>query len=263
MMNNWVQRMGAVAALAATTALGGCNASGTINGEEGVPLSELDQSGTPPTELMVAGSDKVIVTESDTFTVTVEGDDEAAERVRFVRDGNLIGVTRESGDWGSDWGSSGSAVVRIGMPAPSEIVLGGSGEVEAETIASKAEAIIGGSGSMSIARVEAENLEITIGGSGSMKAAGSAKALDLTIGGSGSANLGDLTADNAEISIGGSGSVSLMSDGKVNASIGGSGSIDVTGSAECTLDSFGSGSLNCRPGKAKASAKSEEDAAAE
>ncbi|MEM7781503.1 MAG: head GIN domain-containing protein [Pseudomonadota bacterium] len=254
MTNGWIQRVGAVAALAATTVLAGCNSSATINGEEGVPLSELDQSGAAPTELVVAGSDKVIVTEAETLSITVEGDDEAVERVRFVRDGDLIGVTREGGDWGG----SGSAVVRIAMPAPRELVLGGSGEVEAETIASEAEVVIGGSGSMSIARIDAEDLEVTIGGSGSVKAAGSTKALELTIGGSGSANFGKLTADTAEISIGGSGSVSLMSDGEVEASIGGSGSIDVTGSAECTLDSFGSGSLNCRPGKTKTKADAEE-----
>ena len=262
MTNSWIQRTGVVVALTAATALAGCNSSSTINGQEGVPLSEVDQSGAAPTELVAAGSDKVIVTESDTFSITVEGDDEAVERLRFVRDGDLIGITREGGGWG-DWGSSGSAVVRIEMPAPRELVLGGSGEIEAETVAAEAELVIGGSVSMSIARVEADDLEITIGGSGSVKAAGSTKALELTIGGSGSANFGELTADNAEISIGGSGSVSLKSDGKVEASIGGSGSIDVTGSAECTLDSFGSGSLNCKPGKTAAKPNDENETESE
>lgn len=259
MMHGWIRRVGAVAAFAAATALGGCDAEMTINGEKGFPLSELDQSGAAPTELMVAGSDKVIVTESDTFTVTVEGDDDAVEGVRFVRDGDLIGVSREDGMWDG----TGSAIIRIAMPAPREIVLGGSGEIEAETVASDAEALIGGSGSMSIARVEADSLEITIGGSGSVTAAGSANTLELTIGGSGSADFGELKADTAEISIGGSGSVALMSDGKVSANIGGSGNVDVTGTAECSLESFGSGTLNCTPGKTAPGAKPEESTEAE
>ena len=215
-------------AVALSIAVGGCGGDMTINGEKGVPLSEIDQSGPPPTQLVAAGSDKVIVTQADALTITVEGDDDAVELVRFVRDGDLLGISREGSSW---WDSTGSAVIRVGMPAPKQIVLGGSGEVEAQTVSSKAQLTIGGSGSMSIDEVAAERLEITIGGSGSLRAAGTADKLDMTIGGSGSGNLSKLKADDVEISIGGSGSV------------------NVTGSAECELDSFGSGSLNCSPGK--------------
>lgn len=251
-MDKSLQRSGSAFAVAVGLLLGGCDMDMTINGVEGVPLSEIDQSGPPPTELIMAGSDKVILSESDTLTIEVEGDEEAVEALRFVRDGDVLGVSREDGSW---WDNDGSAIVRIGMPAPSEIILGGSGEIEAETIAINGEIVIGGSGSLSIAKVASESLEVLIGGSGSLTAAGSSKALDLTIGGSGSGNLRRLKADDVEISIGGSGSVKLMSDGNVDANIGGSGSVNVIGDAKCSLESFGSGSLNCTPGKDTAKSK--------
>ncbi len=244
MMHTIFKRLAPLAMIGLGAGLAGCSADLTINGEEGVPLSELELGGDAPVELVSVGPDKVIISESGTLTIEVEGDDDAVEALRFVRDGPMLGISREDGSWG-DWEA---ATIRVGMPAPREITIAGSGEVEAATMASIAAIAIGGSGSITVDQIEAEKLDIAIGGSGSINAAGTADRLELAIGGSGSANLARLNADDAEIAIGGSGSVSLASDGEVRGSIGGSGSINVTGAAQCTLESFGSGSLNCSPG---------------
>ncbi len=246
MFQHFLKRMAPIVAVAMSMGVAGCgDIDIKINGKEGVPLAELDMTGDAPTELLVAGPDKVIVTEGDTLDITVEGDDSAVEKVRFVKDGKMLGVTREDSSWSSD----DQAIVRVTMPAPEEIDVAGSGSVETATLASNAQVNIGGSGSVAIEQVAAESLEINIGGSGSVKAAGTTERLEIGIGGSGGTNLADLKADDAEISIAGSGSVSLASDGKVEASIMGSGSVNVTGSAECSVTAMGSGSLNCRPAR--------------
>ena len=90
-----------------------------INGQEGVPLAELDMSGPVPDEIVVASGDKVIITEGDELAISVEGDDEAVSSLRFVRDGGMLGVTRES----QSWGESGSAIIRVTMAAPRELVI--------------------------------------------------------------------------------------------------------------------------------------------
>lgn len=230
--------------LAVGLSVAACGSDGTINGIEGVPLAELDQSGDPPTELVLAGASSVIVTEGETLTITVEGDDDAVDALRFIRDGDMLGITEEDDSWG-EWDE---ATVRVTMPAPEDLVVGGSGSIEAATLAKDAELVVGGSGSIAITAIASDTLEVVIGGSGSIKGGGSVKTLNVSIGGSGSASLGKLKADEADISIGGSGSVKLQSDGKVNASIGGSGSVKVEGDAECNEQSFGSGSLTCTPG---------------
>ncbi|NVE95420.1 head GIN domain-containing protein [Altererythrobacter lutimaris] len=242
MLHKMIKTFAPVAAIALSAALAGCgDFDMKINDSEGVPLAELDMSGPAPEELAVSGPDTIILTEGDTLTITIDGDAEDADQVRFHRDGKTLGVFRESGNW-----SKGSAVtVNITMPAPREIAIGGSGDVEASTMAREASIAIGGSGSVAVKQIDAESLEVVIGGSGSVAAAGTAESLEMSIGGNGNGDFAELKVDDAEINIGGSGNVSLQSDGKVVANIGGSGNVDVKGDATCTLNSFGSGSLTC------------------
>ncbi|MEM1051733.1 MAG: DUF2807 domain-containing protein [Pseudomonadota bacterium] len=233
----------------------------TINGEKGVPLSDLDLGGTAPVELVLAASDNVILTEGETLSIDVEGSDDAIAAVRFVLDDNTIGVTREE----DFWDESDQATIRITMPAPTEVVITGSGNIEAQGLADDAQVSvlgsgsftggdtelnsldinIGGSGSAKFGTLTASTLEINLGGSGSVSASGGAERLELNLAGSGGANLSALKADDADVTLAGSGSVRFQSDGAVDADIMGSGSVIVSGSATCTENAMGSGSLRC------------------
>lgn len=242
MSSSYTSRLFALTTLPLALGLAGCfDMDVTINGQEGVPLSELDMSGAAPTEIVLAASDDVVITKGDTLSIEVEGSEEAKAAVRFVRDGDLLGITRDEALWDDD----DKATIRVTMPAPSEAVITGSGNITADALAENSQVSILGSGSFSGADAELTSLDINIGGSGSVTAAGTTERLELNLGGSGSANLSALKADDAEISIAGSGSVSLQSDGKVEANIMGSGSVKVTGTAKCTENAMGSGSLVC------------------
>lgn len=260
MVDRILKRALPIAALGLGALLSGCsgNANVTINGQDGVPLSELDMGGSAPDELVVSGGDKVIVTEGDALDITVEGDEDSVAALRFVRDGDMIGVTREDG-----WNSKGAATVRITMATPRELVIGGSGEIETPAVAKDAEATIGGSGKIQIGELDADSLEVAMGGNGEITASGKVKKLEISIGGSGTVNFDEVMADDVEISIGGSGDVALQSNGTVEASIGGSGDINVTGSAKCSLSSFGSGTLNCRPAETASPAEDNSEATEE
>jgi hypothetical protein len=248
MIGNFIRRMAPVAALALGTALAGCGADVQVNGMDGVPLAELDTSGAAPSKLVLASGDTVVLSEGDALSITVEGDPEQAEKLRFSLEDATLGVTREKGSWGS-----GSAVtVNVTMPPPESLVIAGSGTVRAPTLARDAEISIGGSGDVSVERIASGTLEVNIGGSGSIKGAGTADRLEINIGGSGDVDLAGLKADRAEVNIGGAGDVAFASDGTVEASIAGSGDIRVTGSAKCEVSAFGSGKLTCSPAPAAA-----------
>ncbi len=239
---NMARRIAPFAALAAATALSGCGDMNiAMNGEEGVPLAELDMSGDAPTGVAMGGSDSVVITTGDEFTIDVDGSDEAIERMRFVlSEGTLaIGRANDSSNGG------GTATILITMPAPGTLAMGGSGTIEADTMASDAEIVVGGSGSISVGSIEADSLEVVIGGSGSATAWGTAERLEITIGGNGSANMADLQVERGEVNIGGSGDATFASDGRVEANIFGSGSVRVIGSATCEANTIGSGSLVC------------------
>ena len=154
--------------IAAPAALAACDGGDIeINGQKAVPLSEITIAGAPPAKVMLASGDTVILTEGDTFAIKVEGT--GTESLRFVRDSELIAVTRENG-----WSGSSKATIRITMPAPSEIIIGGSGEVEMPALkADTAEVTIGGSGDVAFA--SDGTVEANIGGAGDIKVSGNAK----------------------------------------------------------------------------------------
>lgn len=241
-MNRFARKSLAPAiALSMGVALSGCELN--INAEgDGVPLAELQMEGAAPDTLSVAAPDQVIVTEGETLDITVEGSEEAAADLRFDLDGGDLAIYRAN-----DWNGSASNTIRVTMPAPRDINVGGSGNVETEAMGPEASINIGGSGNVIVAAFEATRLDVNIGGSGEVSGGGTVDRLEVTIGGSGDVKFGDVQVGDAEVTIGGSGDVAFASDGNVEATIAGSGEINVVGDATCELNSFGSGELNCTP----------------
>ncbi|HSM53152.1 MAG TPA: head GIN domain-containing protein, partial [Erythrobacter sp.] len=249
MLNKLIKRLAPVAAIALSAAVAGCNDMNIeINGEEGVPLAELDTSGDAPTELILAGPDTVVLSEGDALDIDVEGDSETTELLRFSLKDGALAVMRKNGKWDH----SGTAIVRVTMPAPKEIVIAGSGKVEAATMADTADVTIAGSGDLSVAALAATKADVTIAGAGTFTTAGTATTLDLNILGSGKADMASLKVESADITVAGSGSASFASDGKVEASIMGSGDVRVIGRATCEINAMGSGTLKCEPGAEEA-----------
>ncbi len=241
-------RLAPAALIALAIPLAGCDGADIeINGQKGVPLSDIEIAGAPPSKVFLASGDTVILTEGDTFAIKVEGS--GTEGLRFVRDSELIGITREEG-----WKGETNATIRITMPAPKEVVIGGSGTVKAQGLASEADINIGGSGLVEFGSIAAQRLGINIGGSGTVRGAGTTKELEVLIGGSGEVELAGLKADTAEVTIGGAGDIAFASDGTVEANIMGAGDVTVTGTAKCTVNAVGSGALNCSPGGSGATA---------
>ena len=235
-----------IAALTLAATLSGCSYSVDWGDVEGVALSEFDMSGEAPDTIQLAGPDKIIISQGEGLSITLEGDEEAGEALRFDRDGDRLTIARDR----DIYDGSGSALILVTMPAPEALEVAGSGDIEAVAMASNAEIDIAGSGNVKVASIEAEELDVNIAGSGDVSAAGTASVLDLSIAGSGDVRFAELTADTVAISIAGSGNVNVASNGTVDASIAGSGNIKVTGSATCSVSTAGSGSLKCSPAEA-------------
>ncbi|MBH5321394.1 DUF2807 domain-containing protein [Erythrobacter sp. JGD-13] len=208
---------------------------------DGVPLAELDTSGDAPIGIALIGSDTVNVTQGDTFTVTVDGSEQATGRLLFDLDGDTLAVYREGGTWDD----SETATVSITVPVVEKLTIPGSGTLTSDTLTGNAELAIIGSGNITVENVEADRLEVDIPGSGSVIASGSAERLELNVVGSGDAEMSDLSVDRADVNIVGSGDATFMSDGRVEANFVGSGDVRVIGSANCESTAVGSGSLIC------------------
>lgn len=234
----------AAVALALAASACGSNMHISIGDDEGVPLADLDMSGEAPTKLALASPDKVVIVQGDRLDIKVSGDAEAIEALRFNLEEGRLGIMRER-----DSKIDGKATVAVTMPAARELMLAGSGNIEAPSMVDRAEVNIAGSGNVAVAKVSAERLDVNVMGSGTLSAAGTAERLDFNVAGSGKLAARGLKVERAEVNIAGSGGGEFASDGRVNAHVAGSGDVTVYGRADCKITALGSGKLRCVGGE--------------
>lgn len=229
----------------AAAASGGCDKMHvSIDGDEGKKLADLDLSGPPPSEVALLGPDTVRIARGDKLAISVEGDPEVAEQIRFTLKDGTLGILRKNGKSSGD----GTVTVTVTMPAPRKLMLAGSGKIFSAALAGdSARVSVAGSGSVETDDVATDSLKVDIAGSGSYRAAGAAKTLKVSIAGSGDARLEALKVDEAKVDIAGSGGTAFASDGTVRANIMGSGEVRVIGRATCKVTAMGSGRLICEP----------------
>ncbi len=253
-LKHFARAFAPIVGIALAAAVSGCDGkqSFKVNGEEGKILSELDLTGTPPDHVVLAGPDEVRIVQGDQLAIAVEGDPEAAAKVRFTLKDGALGILRDGKLFEKTEGKT--AVIRVTMPAPRELTLAGSGKMVSAALHSAAKVNVAGSGQVEAAAVGADSLELNIAGSGNFRGAGAVARLDLTVAGSGSADMPGLKTERAKVTIAGSGDAAFASDGEVDASILGSGSVTVTGRARCKVQSMGSGRLICESAASEAGA---------
>ena len=245
--------LGPVAAIMAVGALSGCDANISLGDDEGVPLADLDTGGDAPTEFVLAGPDRVTLSEGDKLTIDPSGDADEVAKLRFVLDDGKLAILRAK-----DTKVVSPVAIAVTMPAPAKIVIAGSGTVTSAGLAKNGEVSIAGSGKAHLKAIDSDELEIAIAGSGQIEAAGTARDLELKIAGSGSGKMAGLKVETAEVKIVGSGDATFASDGTVKAKAVGSGNVTVRGSAKCTIKAVGSGTLTCEPNAAPPSAPAAE-----
>ncbi len=243
MLQDFFRKIAPIALVAMSAGIAGCDGMNVnINGEEGVPLSELDITGDAPTEVLLAGPDTVRIKDGKKLAIKVEGDDKAVAALRFTLKEGTLGIMREK----DGWNEGGKAIVNVTMPSPKALILAGSGKIEAASMTREADVKILGSGKASTAKLDADKLSVTIAGSGAYEAAGVVKTLELTVAGAGSAQMSGLKVETADLKIMGSGDADFASDGNVDAKIMGSGDVTITGNATCKVKSMGSGTVTCK-----------------
>ena len=233
----------------AALATGGCAFISDDEDEKGAATGTASGDGSTRnyavsgfTGIVVAGSDDVEVTRGERFSVTATGDAEVLDRLIVRIDGDKLEVRRRSGSWSG----SGSATVRVTMPALTSIEAVGSGSITADTLTGEDASIdIAGSGDVRLSGVAARKLTVGIAGSGEVEAIGTADTIEAGIAGSGSLSAPSLTARTADIDIAGSGSVTMAVTGTAEIGMLGSGDVTLTGGATCTTSKMGSGEVVC------------------
>lgn len=233
-----------VASLALLSACGMNGDNGGVATDSGPDVSRT-YAATGFTGVELAGSDNVVVTRGDGFSVVASGPQAVLDKLEIqVKNGMLV-VKRKSKMM--DWGRSDSATIAVTLPRLDRAVLSGSGAMTADNASGDTvDIVLSGSGDLAIASVAAKALDVALAGSGDLSIkAGKADSGDITLAGSGDIDVTGVTLTAAEISIAGSGDVVATATGTAKVSVVGSGDVRVGGGAKCDSSALGSGEISC------------------
>lgn len=226
--------------VAAALTLGACVSDS--GGEAAGPQTERSYSLSGFDAVELSGPDNVRVSVGPDFSVRATGPAETLDRLEVTVKGDRLRVERKGWKLGSD----NAATIFVTLPSLSAASIGGSGDLTIDRVeGGDFVASIGGSGDLTVERLAVERVKGAIAGSGTLSLAGAARELDASIAGSGNIAAGNLIAEGARVSVIGSGDVRAAVRGDATVSMMGSGDVDLGPAARCTISKMGSGDVRC------------------
>ncbi len=208
------------------------------------PLDELADFDA----VALGGPDSVEVRIGTDFSVTVDGDPEAIEKLDLYVEDDVLHVTRVHRR-GQPWAFASDdegARVRVTMPRLRSLTLYGSGDLKAERMeGEQVDASLAGSGDLVIDDIAAQEARLDLAGSGTLTARGRVGESRLSVAGSGDIRADALTAIRTHVSIVGSGDAYAHASEAAKVSIVGSGDATIRGTSNCRLSRIGSGDVHC------------------
>ncbi|UOQ54395.1 head GIN domain-containing protein [Hymenobacter cellulosivorans] len=191
------------------------------------------------TEISLANSATVIVTQGSPQKVEVEGSPEDLSRLETTVSNSKLRIGTTPGLKNPTFGK---ITVYITVPTINSLTVNGSGTLRAGSIqASKLQLAVSGSGRLEVSTLQATELHSSVSGSGTISAAGTSPTHFVDINGSGSVKANDLRSESGKVSISGSGNCHLNVTGSLDASLRGSGNVVVTGNPTINSKTLGSG----------------------
>lgn len=197
------------------------------------------------TGVELAGSDDVIVTRGERFSVVATGPQDVLDKLEIGVGNGVLKVGREASV--TNWASDRGATIAVTLPRLDSAAVSGSGAMTIDQAGGDSVALsISGSGNLTVAAVTAKALDVTLAGSGDIRiTGGKADSGAVSLAGSGDVDLKGVTLATADISLAGSGDVDATATSTADVSIVGSGDVRVGGGAKCASSELGSGTASC------------------
>ncbi len=194
------------------------------------------------------GSADLVLTQSDTPSLSVEGDKDAMPYLQAETRGDELLLTYDRGyGSGGGWWHSEKKSPRFLLSAKTleRISTSGSGDIQSEsfTVPGDLEISVSGSSDVKFGTLAARKLLVRIAGSGDVTLAGGVLEQNVRIAGSGDYRSGALKSASATISIGGSGDATLWARDNLSVKIAGSGDVKYYGKPTISKSIAGSGSV--------------------
>jgi hypothetical protein len=198
-------------------------------------------------KIVVSGLGRVIVTQGEEESLTVETDDNLMQYIETkVSDGTLeLGLTDDVGRKILD--PSDSIIFRLSVIDLTALTISGAASFEIQELdADRLEVVLSGAGDIRIDSLTATDLLITVSGAGDIEFAGQVEMQVITLSGLGNYDASDLESQEATVQIGGAGSATIWVRATLDVTIGGAGDVDYFGNPTVTQDITGVGNITSR-----------------
>jgi hypothetical protein len=209
--------------------------------------AERSYSVTDFERVQVDGPYRVTVVTGQYSGARAEGSTAALDQLSVDVQGGTLRVRRSRSAWGgypSD--QAGPVTVALTTRDVRAAAVVGSGSLDVDrTKGLRVDLSVSGSGRLSVAAVEADNLIVGLLGGGHITLAGRAKQLKATVQGSGDLDAAGLGADDAQINADTAGSVTVSVARTVKLNATGPGDVEIIGNPTCTLEGQGTGNVVC------------------
>jgi hypothetical protein len=213
--------------------------------------AERSYSVTDFDRVQVEGPYSVTVTTGRSSAARAEGSTQAIDRVSVEVLGSTLRVRPNRSSWGG-YPGEGSGPVRLVLATRDlrAAAVVGSGSLDVDRAKGlRVDLSVNGSGRLSVAAVDADNLVVGLLGGGRIALAGRARQLKATVQGSGDLAAAGLATDDAQIlsDTAGTVTVGVARSAKVTAT--GAGDVEIVGEPSCTVEAKGSGAVRCGRGR--------------
>jgi hypothetical protein len=221
---------------------------GVIRGSGNVVTEDRDVSGFDSVAL--SGFGRVIITQGDEESLTVETDDNLMRYIQTeVRDGTLeLGFTDDARYKIPD--PSSPIIFHLSLTDLNALDLSGAGSfVIDELDADRLVVTLSGAGDLRIDSLTATDLVVTTSGAGNVELAGAVETQTIDLSGLGNYSARDLESRTATVSISGAGNAGVWVRDTLDVTISGAGGVDYFGSPEVTQNISGVGKVTGRGDK--------------
>lgn len=189
-----------------------------------------------------SGSIDVEISEGDTYSVSVENDENILPVIVTEVQGGTLNIHYKS----NTSINSDHAKVYVTAPSLDKIISSGSADIMINDVVKndrQIEISVSGSGNIK-GGVDAPEISASIGGSGNVTLSGRTKNFNGKVSGSGDLNCGDLQSENTEVSVSGSGNAHVFASVTLKARASGSGDVYYRGNPPSPeIHTSGSGSV--------------------
>ncbi len=219
------------------------NVDGRRVGGSGTIVTEA-RDVTEFERITLAGEGRVIVSEAEAASLTIETDDNLLVHIKTTVRNRALEIATESG---VDIDPTESVIYRVATPEVTGLTLTGAGRFELGECESEVFSVaLSGAGDIEVEHLAADELDVEISGAGGVQLGGAVRSQRVSIPGAGTYDGRKLQSEQATVTTSGTGSATVWVTDELNATITGVGSIDYYGSPRLTESITGLGRVNAR-----------------